>query len=102
MITVSLPVALRRTSRIGCFSARTKYVLRISLAADKALLLKLPKKRKWPPEGRLVWAGREARVTGGDGRTREVPPNAAKGSRPLLTLLPRHYHARIVRHYHTL
>ena len=46
------------------------------------------------------WAGREAWVTYGDGRTREMAANAAKGSRPLLTLLPRHYHARIVRHHH--
>jgi hypothetical protein len=46
------------------------------------------------------WAGREAWVTYGDGRTREVPTDAARGSTPLMTLLPRHYHARIVRHYH--
>src|SRR6516164_2841706 len=46
------------------------------------------------------WAGREAWVTCGDGRAGEVPGNAAKGSTPLITLLPRHYHARIVRHYH--
>lgn len=46
------------------------------------------------------WAGREAWVTYGDGRTREMPANTAKGSRPLLTLLPRHDHMRIVRHYH--
>jgi hypothetical protein len=26
--------------------------------------------------------------------------DAAQGSRPLMTLLPRHYHARIVKHYH--
>jgi hypothetical protein len=36
------------------------------------------------------WAAREAWVTHGDGRTREVPANAAKGSKPLMTLLPRH------------
>jgi hypothetical protein len=46
------------------------------------------------------WAGPEAWATYGDGRTRELPANAAKGSTPLMTLLPRHYHARIVRHYH--
>jgi hypothetical protein len=46
------------------------------------------------------WAGREAWVTYGGGRIREMPANAAKGSRPLLTLLPRHNHMRIVRHYH--
>ena len=28
------------------------------------------------------------------------PPNAPRGSTPLMTLLPRHYHARVVRHYH--
>jgi hypothetical protein len=46
------------------------------------------------------WAGREAWVTYGDGRTRRVPANTARGSTPLLTLLPRRYHARIVKHYH--
>jgi hypothetical protein len=46
------------------------------------------------------WAGPESWVTYGDGRARELPANAAKGSTPLMTLLPRHYHARIVRHYH--
>jgi hypothetical protein len=46
------------------------------------------------------WAGREAWVTYGDGRSRELPANAARGSTPLMTLLPRHYHARVVRHYH--
>jgi hypothetical protein len=45
------------------------------------------------------WAGREAWVTCGDGRTREMPADAARGSTPLITLLPRHYHARIVKHY---
>src|SRR5215467_11912676 len=45
------------------------------------------------------WAGREAWVTCGDGRTREMPADAARGSTPLMTLLPRHYHARIVKHY---
>ena len=45
------------------------------------------------------WAGREAWVTYGGGRTRQLPANAATGSRPLMTLLPRHYHARIVKHY---
>ena len=45
------------------------------------------------------WAGREAWVTYGDGRTREMPADAARGSTPLMTLLPRHYHARIVKHY---
>jgi hypothetical protein len=45
------------------------------------------------------WAGREAWVTCGDGPSEEVPADAAKGSTPLITLLPRHYHARIVRHY---
>jgi hypothetical protein len=34
-----------------------------------------------------------------DGRTREVPADVAKGSAPLMTLLPRHYHARIVKHF---
>src|SRR5215472_14605874 len=46
------------------------------------------------------WAGREAWVTCGDGRMGEKPVDAAEGSTPLMTLLPRHYHARIVRHYH--
>jgi hypothetical protein len=46
------------------------------------------------------WAGRAARVTHGDGRTREIPADAARGFTPLMTLLPRHYHARIVKHYH--
>ena len=46
------------------------------------------------------WAGREAWVTCGDGRSREVPADAAQGSMPLMTLLPRHYHAGIVKHYH--
>ena len=46
------------------------------------------------------WAGRETWVTYGGGRTREMPANAVKGSRPLLTSLPRHNHMRIVRHYH--
>src|SRR6516165_10717815 len=45
------------------------------------------------------WAGREAWVTYGDGRTREMPAEAARGSTPLMTLLPRHYRARIVKHY---
>jgi len=45
------------------------------------------------------WAGREAWVTYGDGRTEEMPADAARGSRPLMTLLPRHYHARVVKHY---
>jgi hypothetical protein len=45
------------------------------------------------------WAGREAWVTCGDGRTREMPADAARGSTALMTLLPRHYHARIVKHY---
>jgi hypothetical protein len=45
------------------------------------------------------WAGREAWVTYGDGRTRGMPADAARGSTPLMTLLPRHYHARIVKHY---
>jgi hypothetical protein len=45
------------------------------------------------------WAGPESWVTCGDGRTREVPANVAKGSTPLMTLLPRHYHARMVSHY---
>jgi len=45
------------------------------------------------------WAGPEAWVTHGDGRTRERPANAAKKSTPLMTLLPRHHHARIVKHY---
>jgi hypothetical protein len=35
----------------------------------------------------------------GDGRTREVPADAAMESMPLMTLLPCHYHARIVKHY---
>jgi hypothetical protein len=38
------------------------------------------------------WAGREAWVTCGQGRTREVPADTARGSTPLMTLLPRHYH----------
>ena len=46
------------------------------------------------------WAGPEAWVTHGDGRTTEVPANVARGSTPLMTLLPRRYHAKIVRHYH--
>src|ERR1700747_1819679 len=46
------------------------------------------------------WAGPEAWVTYADGRTREVPGNAAKRFTPLMTLLPRQYHARIVRHNH--
>ena len=46
------------------------------------------------------WAGREAWVTSGGGRTREVPADAARGSTPLMTMLPRHYHAGIVKHYH--
>jgi len=37
-------------------------------------------------------------VTDGDGRTREAPDERGKASMPLLTLLPRHYHARIVKH----
>jgi hypothetical protein len=45
------------------------------------------------------WAGREVWVTYGDGRTREMPADAPRGSTPLMTLLPRHYHARIVKHY---
>jgi hypothetical protein len=36
----------------------------------------------------------------GDGSTRQVPENAAGDSTPLMTLLPRHYHARIVKHCH--
>jgi hypothetical protein len=47
------------------------------------------------------WAGQDAWVTYGDGRSREVPADAVQGSRPLMTLLPRHYHARIVKHYAT-
>src|SRR5215472_16738962 len=46
------------------------------------------------------WAGSEGWVTCGDGRTREVPADAERGSTPLMTLLPRHYYARIVKHYH--
>ena len=37
-------------------------------------------------------------MTDGDGRTREAPDERGKASMPLLTLLPRHYHARIVKH----
>jgi putative transposase len=29
-------------------------------------------------------------------------PDPTRGSAPLMTLLPRHYHARIRKHYHTL
>jgi len=29
----------------------------------------------------------------------EKPVDAAEGSTPLMTLLPRHYHARILKHY---
>jgi hypothetical protein len=48
----------------------------------------------WPSDRYgLRWAGRESWVAYGDGRT------AAKGSTPPMTLLPRHYHATIVRHY---
>jgi hypothetical protein len=47
------------------------------------------------------WAGRDAWVTHGDGRTRQVPADAAKNATPPVTLLPRHYHARIARHYST-
>jgi hypothetical protein len=47
------------------------------------------------------WAGRDAWVTHGDGLTRQIPANAAKNAAPLMTLLPRHYHTRIVRHYPT-
>jgi hypothetical protein len=55
----------------------------------------------WPSDRYgAKWAAREAWVTCGDGRTREVPANAAEESAPLMTILPRHYHARIVRHYH--
>jgi hypothetical protein len=39
------------------------------------------------------WAGREAWVA------RELPADAGKGATPLMTLLPRHYHARIMNHY---
>jgi hypothetical protein len=28
-----------------------------------------------------------------------MPADVARGSAPLMTLLPRHYHARIVKHY---
>jgi hypothetical protein len=45
------------------------------------------------------WAGHDAWVTHGDGRSRQAPANAAENAPPLMTLLPRHYHARIVRHY---
>jgi hypothetical protein len=45
------------------------------------------------------WAGREAWVTYGNGRTREVPADPNGGSKPLMTLPPRHYHARVVTHY---
>jgi hypothetical protein len=45
------------------------------------------------------WSGRDAWVTHGDGLTRQIPANAAKNATPLMTLLPRHYHARVVRHY---
>jgi hypothetical protein len=44
------------------------------------------------------WAGPDAWVTHGDGFTRQIPANAAKNAAPLMTLLPRHYHTRIVRH----
>jgi hypothetical protein len=40
------------------------------------------------------WAGRDAWVTTATGRTRQVPANVAKNATPLITLLPRHYHAR--------
>jgi hypothetical protein len=54
----------------------------------------------WPSDRYgAKWTGREAWVTYGDGRSREVPADAAQGSTPLMTLLPRHYHARIVKHY---
>jgi hypothetical protein len=45
------------------------------------------------------WVGREAWVTHGDGRTQRVPADADTNATPLVTLLPRHYHARIIRHY---
>jgi hypothetical protein len=45
------------------------------------------------------WAGRECWVTHGDSRTPQIPADAAQGATPLLTLLPKHYHARIGRHY---
>jgi hypothetical protein len=54
----------------------------------------------WPSQNYGPRCGARSLVTHGDGRTRVVPANAAKGSMPLVTLLPRHYHARIVRHYH--
>jgi hypothetical protein len=41
------------------------------------------------------WTGEERAAMD----VREVPANAANGSKPLMTLLPRHYHARIVKHY---
>ena len=41
----------------------------------------------WPSDRYGVrWAGREAWVTCGDGRTRQVPADAARGSMPLMTL----------------
>jgi hypothetical protein len=44
----------------------------------------------WPSENYGPrWAGREAWVTHGDGRTRQVPSDAAKNATPLMTLLPR-------------
>jgi hypothetical protein len=45
------------------------------------------------------WAGVESWVIHDDGRTREVPANAAKGSKPLMTLPPRHYHDKVARHH---
>jgi len=46
------------------------------------------------------YKGARSLVTYGDRRTREVPPDAAKGSMSLMTLPPRRHHARIVQHYH--
>jgi hypothetical protein len=54
----------------------------------------------WPSQN-CDRAGRDAWVTHGDGFTRQVPVDAAKNVTPLMTLLPRHYHARIIRHYPT-
>jgi hypothetical protein len=43
----------------------------------------------WPSDCYApCWAGREAWVTYGDGRTRQVPENAAKGSTPLMAAAP--------------
>jgi len=41
-----------------------------------------------------------ALVTRGDERTRQVPADVAKNATPSLTALSRHYHARVIRHYH--